>query len=89
MIKTTFEPQALLEYMEIQRSDKKMLSKVNALLKDIARNPQGNGLGKPEMLKGDLSGYYSRRIDSKHRIIYRINGESCEIVQIGGHYDDK
>lgn len=88
MIKTTFEPQALLEYMEIQRSDKKMLSKVNTLLKDIARNPQGNGLGKPEMLKGDLSGYYSRRIDSKHRIVYRINGESCEIVQIGGHYDD-
>lgn len=88
MIKTTFEPQALLEYMEIQRSDKKMLSKVNILLKDIARNPQGNGLGKPEMLKGDLSGYYSRRIDSKHRIVYRINDESCEIVQIGGHYDD-
>lgn len=74
--------------MEIQRSDKKMLSKVNTLLKDIARNPQDNGLGKPEILKGDLSGYYSRRIDSKHRIIYRINGESCEIVQIGGHYDD-
>ncbi|RDU55756.1 Txe/YoeB family addiction module toxin [Helicobacter sp. MIT 01-3238] len=88
MIKTTFEPQALLEYMEIQRSDKKMLSKVNTLLKDIARNPQGNGLGKPEMLKGDLSGYYSRRIDSKHRIVYRINDTSCEIVQIGGHYDD-
>lgn len=88
MIKTTFEPQALLEYMEIQRSDKKMLSKVNTLLKDIARNPQGNGLGKPEMLKGDLGGYYSRRIDSKHRIVYRINDKSCEIVQIGGHYDD-
>lgn len=89
MTNTTFTPKALLEYMEIQRGDKRLLNKVNLLLKDIARNPQGNGLGKPEILKGNLSGYYSRRIDSKHRIVYRINDESCEIVQIGGHYDDK
>lgn len=89
MIKTTFLPSALLSYMEIQENDKKLLKKVNALLKDIARNPHGSGLGKPEVLKGDLSGYYSRRIDSKNRIVYRLNGEICEIIQIGGHYEDK
>lgn len=87
MYKITFQANAFLEYLAFE-NDKKMFAKINTLLKDIARNPK-SGLGKPEKLKGDLSGCYSRRIDSKHRIIYRIKEDSCEIVQVGGHYEDK
>lgn len=87
MLKITFAPSAFLEYMEYQKNNKN-LKKINTLLKDIARNGDA-GLGKVEKLTGDLSGYYSRRIDSKNRIIYRFNDEVCEIVQIGGHYSDK
>ena len=87
MLKITFAPSAFLEYMEYQKNNKN-LKKINTLLKDIARNGDA-GLGKVEKLTGDLSGYYSRRIDSKNRIIYRFNDEVCEIVQIGGYYSDK
>lgn len=87
MLKVTFQPKALLEYINLQQ-DRKMMNKINALLKDIARHPQ-SGLGKPESLRGDLSGHYSRRIDEKNRIIYRFDDEKCEIVQVGLHYDDK
>ena len=87
MLKITFAPSAFLEYMEYQKNNKN-LKRINTLLKDIARNGDA-GLGKVEKLTGDLSGYYSRRIDSKNRIIYRFNDEVCEIVQIGGHYSDK
>ncbi|CZE50523.1 addiction module antitoxin [Campylobacter geochelonis] len=54
-----------------KKEDKKTLSKINKLLKDIAREPFG-GLGKPEALKGNLSGFYSRRIDDKNRLVYKI-----------------
>ena len=87
MLKITFAPSAFLEYMEYQKNNKN-LKKINTLLKDIARNGDA-GLGNVEKLTGYLSGYYSRRIDSKNRIIYRFNDEVCEIVQIGGHYSDK
>ena len=87
MLKITFALSFFLEYMEYQKNNKN-LKKINTLLKDIARNGDA-GLGKVEKLTGDLSGYYSRRIDSKNRIIYRFNDEVCEIVQIGGHYSDK
>ena len=78
MYKVTFTPIALSGYIKFQ-DDKKILPKINTLLKDIARNPK-SGLGKPEKLKGNFNGYYSRRIDSKHRIIYRIKEDSCEVV---------
>ena len=57
------------------------------MLKDIER---GNfeGIGKPEPLKGDLSGFWSRRIDSVHRLVYRIQGDVLEIISCKGHYDD-
>ncbi|MCX2717448.1 Txe/YoeB family addiction module toxin [Helicobacter sp. MIT 21-1697] len=87
MLNITFSPTALRGYIEFQ-DDKKMRDKINALIKDIARNPTG-GLGKVEKLKGDLSGCYSRRIDAKHRIVYRIGEQSCEILQVGLHYKDK
>lgn len=87
MYNLSFTPIAWEQYIGFQ-NDKRMSAKINASLKDIARNPF-DVLGKIERLKGNVSGHYSRRIDSKHRIVYRINDELCEIVQIGGHYDDK
>lgn len=72
----------------ILHSDKKLLKKLNELLKDIDRN-EYSGIGKPEPLKDNLSGYWSRRIDDYNRIVYRIveeNGKKhIEILQCGGH----
>jgi len=64
-----------------------MLKKLNALIKDVLRHPY-EGIGKPEALKGDLSGFWNRRIDGKHRIVYRIAEDRCQIVQCRGHYGD-
>ena len=70
------------------RQDKKTLKRILWLLKDIERN--GNeGLGKPERLSGDLSNYWSRRIDHANRIVYRIDQDILKIVQCGSHYRDK
>lgn len=60
------------DYLKLQNEDKKLLKKANALLKDIERNPY-DGIGKPEALAGDLSGFWSRRIDIFNRIVYRDN----------------
>lgn len=69
-------------------TDKKKVKKIKDLLKDIERN--GNtGIGKPEQLTGDLSQYWSRRIDDKNRIVYRIDDQTIKIVQCGSHYRDK
>ncbi|MBQ9239385.1 MAG: Txe/YoeB family addiction module toxin [Treponema sp.] len=69
--------------------DKRLVKKLNALLKDIDRNGY-NGIGKPEALNEDLSGYWSRRIDEYNRIVYRIveseSGRYIEIIQCGTHY---
>lgn len=70
--------------------DKEMAEKIRALLKDIGRNPF-QGLGKPESLKYDLKGYWSRRISGEHRLVYKIEGEkkaqSCIIIQCRFYYD--
>jgi toxin YoeB len=63
------------------------LKRINELLKDINRHPF-TGLGKPEPLKGDKRGYWSRRIDEVNRIVYKIASEQIVIAQCGGHYDD-
>ena len=64
------------------------ISKINTLIKDIMRNGTSKGLGKPEILKGDMSGYYSRRINEQDRLIYRlIDGDIIEIVSCKGHYE--
>lgn len=70
------------------KQDKKTLKKILTLLKDIERNGY-SGIGKPEPLKGDLSKYWSRRIDDCNRIVYCIEGEMIKIVQCGSHYRDK
>lgn len=72
------------DYLSLQ-SDKRLLKKANELLKDIDRNGC-SGLGKPEPLKGDLSGYWSRRIDDYNRIVYKIEGDAVYIAQCGSHY---
>ena len=83
-----FTPQAWAEYIAWQAQDRKTLKKLNTLLSDIARDPYA-GLGKPEALKGDLSGFWSRRIDDKNRLVYRVLEGRCQIVQCKGHYGDK
>ena len=87
-LKIIFTQMAWEEYLSWQSEDKKTLKRINQLLQDIMRN--GNqGIGKPERLRGDLSEYWSRRIDEKNRIVYRILEESIEVVQCKTHYADK
>ena len=77
---------ALADYLYWQTQDKKTLKRINALIKDIERN--GNtGIGKPEPLKGNLSGFWSRRIDDFHRIVYRISNDILEIASCRDHYE--
>ena len=85
MAKIAFSEKAWGEYLYWQTQDKKTLKKVNDLLRDIERSPFA-GIGKPEALKEDLSGFWSRRIDDKNRLVYRINGEFIEIVSCKEHY---
>jgi len=82
-----FSESAWAEYLHWQENDKKILKRINQLLKDIDRN-KFEGLGKPEPLKGNYSGWWSRRIDDGHRLIYRIKEDVIEIYQCKGHYDD-
>lgn len=77
------------EYISWQTKDKAVLKKINRLLKDIDRYGYECS-GKPEPLKGDLSGYWSVHIDQKNRIVFRIDGkENLEIIQCGTHYGDR
>lgn len=84
----TFSDQAWEDYLHWQKQDKKTLNKINSLLKDIDRNKY-TGIGKPEPLIGNLSGFWSRRIDDKNRLIYRISNDVIEIAQCKTHYNDK
>lgn len=70
------------------KQDKKTMKRILQLLKDIERNGY-EGLGKPERLSGELSSYWSRRIDDCNRIVYCIDGDIVKIVQCGSHYRDK
>ena len=75
------------DYTYWQMQDKKTLRRINMLLKDIERENY-DGIGKPEPLKGDMSGFWSRRIDDVNRLVYRISGNVMEIIYCKGHYDD-
>ena len=75
------------DYIYWQMQDKKTLKCINMLLKDIERGIF-DGIGKPEPLKGDMSGFWSRRIDDVNRLVYRISGDVMEIVSCKGHYED-
>lgn len=74
------------DYVSWQQEDKKTLKRVNLLIKDTLRSPF-EGVGKPEPLRGDLSGFWSRRIDDKNRLVYRVRNDSLEILSCKGHYD--
>ena len=87
MSKLTFSEKAFEEYIYWQTQDKKTLKRINTLLKEIARDPL-DGIGKPEPLRGDLSGLWSRRIDEVNRLVYRVTDEQIEIYQCKGHYSD-
>ena len=76
------------DYLYWQQQDKKTLKRIHKLLDDIDRNGY-DGIGKPERLSGNLSSYWSRRIDDKNRIVYRIIGDMIQIIQCGSHYRDK
>ena len=75
------------DYLYWQAHDKKMLKRINQLIQDIDRNGH-TGIGKPEPLKHELQGFWSRRIDDMHRLVYRIADSRIEIAQCRAHYDD-
>lgn len=79
-----WEVDAWAEYVEWQ-NNKAMLRRINGLIKEAMRHPF-EGAGKPEPLSGNLSGYWSRRIDEKNRLVYRVDGGELTIAQCGGHY---
>lgn len=84
-MKLTFSTRAWEEYLYWQSTDKKILKRINLLIKDIQRNPH-EGIGKPEPLKHGLSGYWSRRINDEHRIVYKQEEDAILIAQVRYHY---
>ena len=81
----TFSETAWEDYLYWQKNDKKILKRINLLIKDISRNPY-EGLGDPEPLKYNWSGYYSRRITLEHRIVYKVVENEIKIAQCRYHY---
>ncbi len=84
-MKLIFSENAWEEYLDWQRTDKKILKRIPALLKDTKRNPT-DGLGKPEPLKHALSGYWSRRITDEHRMVYKFTDDAIHLAQFKYHY---
>jgi len=84
-MKLVFSEHAWEEYLYWQRVDRKLLKRINALIQDIQRSPY-KGIGKPEPLKHALSGYWSRRINDEHRLVYKVANDSLFIAQLRHHY---
>lgn len=89
-MKLAWHPSAWDEYVNWQADDRKILKRINTLIKDIQRGDSG-GIGKPELLKGDLSGWASRRINEEHRLVYRTDDakDELEILSCRYHYPDR
>lgn len=81
----SFTPQAYADYLRWLATDKKIFLKITNLIKETARNPE-SGTGKPERLKHELAGLWSRRIDMEHRLVYRIKDKAIEIISCRYHY---
>ena len=81
----SFSDDAWEDYLYWQQNDKKILKKINRLIKEIQREPFG-GIGEPEPLKYNWSGYWSRRVSIEHRLIYKISDENLMIAQCRYHY---
>ena len=84
-MKLIFSKNGWEDYLYWQQTDKKMLKRVNKLIKEIRRSPF-KGIGKPEPLRHGLSGYWSRRINDEHRIVYKITEDALLIAQLRYHY---
>ena len=84
----TFTGQGFSDYLYWQTQDKKTLKKINSLLADIQRNGAMQGIGKPEPLKGNLTGFWSRRVDEEHRLVYAVEDSAVVVISCRGHYDD-
>ena len=84
-MKLLFSENAWEDYLYWQKTDKKILKRINLLIRDIQRVPY-EGIGKPEALKHALSGFWSRRINSEHRIVYKVEYDSIFIAQLRYHY---
>ena len=84
-MKIVFSEHAWEDYLSWQRTDTRMLRRVNRLIGEILRTPF-EGTGKPEPLQHSLSGYWSRRITDEHRIVYRVSGDEVQIAQLRYHY---
>lgn len=85
MIKLIWSSDAWNDYLIWQTTDRKKLKRINDLIKNCMRTPL-EGIGKPEALKGDLKGYWSRRIDSEHRLVYKFENNSLFIAACRYHY---
>ncbi|MEY8308451.1 Txe/YoeB family addiction module toxin [Erysipelotrichaceae bacterium 51-3] len=83
-----WSPEAWDDYVWWQSQDRKILKRINLLIKDIERNGANTGIGKPEALRNNLSGCWSRRIDQQNRLVYRIVCNDLEIVSCRTHYGD-
>lgn len=83
-----FSSYAWEDYVYWQTQDRKTLKRINQLIQDIERGGY-EGIGKPEPLRGDLSGYWSRRIDDTNRLVYRLNETSIEFYAFRTHYGDR
>ena len=86
MKRIIFSKNAWDDYTSWQDEDKKMLRRINALIRDIQSSPT-EGIGKPEPLKYDLAGLWSRRIDREHRLVYKVEGSDLLIYSCRYHYD--
>lgn len=87
-MKLLWEDRAWDEYLYWQNQDRKTLKKINKIIADIQRNPF-DGISKPEPLKGNMSGWWSRRIDEENRIVYYVENSIIFVMSCKGHYDDQ
>jgi toxin YoeB len=84
-VNLVFAPQAWEDYQHWVQTDRKLLKRINELIKDTIRRPYA-GIGKPEPLRHALAGFWSRRITDEHRMVYRMVGKNLEIAQLRFHY---
>ena len=80
-----FSREAWDDYLHWQKTDRRLLNRINLLIREILRSPF-EGIGKPEPLKHGLAGYWSRRINDEHRLVYKVDGECVLIAQCRYHY---
>ncbi|MDR2896637.1 MAG: Txe/YoeB family addiction module toxin [Propionibacteriaceae bacterium] len=85
-MRITFSQDAWSDFALLQ-ADRHLVKRLNQLLADISRDAY-TGIGRPEQLRGDLAGFWSRRLDDRHRLVYRVTADTIEIIQCQGHYGD-